>query len=302
MREIAILSGKGGTGKTSLTAAFSVLCQRPVLVDCDVDAANLYLLLSPSEEESGSFIGGAKASLQPDNCNQCGLCVEACRFNAARMVDGSVSIDERWCEGCGVCSWLCPEHAIKLQPQICGKWFLSRTKAGPMFHARLRPGQENSGKLVSLLRRKAEALAHKAGAGSILLDGPPGTGCPVIASLSGVSYVVLVTEPTRSGFEDLKRVAAVVDHFRLPAGVVVNKADINAEVAASIERYAGETRRDMLGRIAYDSAFTQAQLVGSTVLATADRGLRGAIENAWKKVELASGQKNSSFSIIRKTQ
>jgi len=292
-----MLSGKGGTGKTSLTAVFASMMSKPVIVDCDVDAANLHLLLNPSIEERHGFVGAAKARVDAAICDGCGLCAGGCRFDALHL-DGIAVVDPLHCEGCGVCARRCPLDAISLEAQICGEWFLSRTINGPMLHARLIPGQENSGMLVSKLRQSARALAQRDGASWILVDGPPGTGCPVISSLTGADYAVIVTEPTLSGFEDLQRVAAVADHFRIPTGIIVNKADINPDVARLIEEYAAASRRDLLGRIQYDPAFTTAQLLGSSVLRTATSDLRRRLEDVWHAVERAIQRKRSVLAVI----
>lgn len=291
--EIVVLSGKGGTGKTSLSAAFAQLMSNPVLVDCDVDAANLHLLLAPAIEQSHDFVGAAKAHIDGTLCDGCGLCAETCRFDAIRL-NGQASIDNLHCEGCGVCARRCPAGAISLVPQLCGQWFPSRTRCGPLVHARLAPGQENSGKLVATLRRAAKAIAAGNGARWILVDGPPGTGCPVISSLTGAAYAVFVTEPTVSGFADLRRAAAVADHFQLPTGVVINKADINAAVADRVAEYAAATGRDLLGRIPYDPLFTRAQMAGTSVLDVAPAGLRKQLEDVWRAVEcaLATGRRS----------
>ena len=234
MKEIVVLSGKGGTGKTSLTAVFASLMSKAVLVDCDVDAANLHLLLNPLVEERHDFVGAAKARVDTTACNGCGLCIEGCRFEAIRL-NGIAAVDPLHCEGCGICARICPVGAVSLESRVCGQWFLSRTRNGPMFHARLAPGQDNSGKLVSTLRQSARTLDNQIGADWILVDGPPGAGCPVISSLTGSDYVVMVTEPTLSGSSDLQRAVAVADHFPVPTGIIINKADINPEIAGRIE-------------------------------------------------------------------
>lgn len=298
MKEVVILSGKGGTGKTSLTAVFASLMRDAVLADCDVDAANLHLLLKPEVEERHDFLGGAKARVDSVACNCCGLCNEACRFAAIRL-NGVAAVDPLHCEGCGLCARSCPVGAISIEPQVTGQWFLSRTPNGPMFHARLSPGQDNSGKLVSTLRQAARTLASQNGAAWILVDGPPGSGCPVISSLTGADYVVLVTEPTLSGYSDLQRAAAVADHFRVPTGILINKADINAEVAGRIEEYAATGGRDILGRIAYDPAFTKAQRLGTSILDSASAVLRVSLERAWGAVEGAARKERSPWAIIR---
>jgi MinD superfamily P-loop ATPase len=298
MKEIVVLSGKGGTGKTSLTAVFSALMSRSVLVDCDVDAANLHLLLHPEIEERHEFIAGAKAQVDTSACQGCDVCSEVCRFDAIRG-GRPVRVDSLRCEGCGVCVRVCPTGAISLIAQTCGEWFRSRTGGGTLFHARLIPGQDNSGRLVATLRQAARTHAASIGADWILVDGPPGAGCPVISSLTGADYVVLVTEPTVSGFSDLERAAAVADHFRVPTGIIINKADINSEVTGRIEEYAVASRRDVLGRIAYDSAFTKAQRAGAVVLEAAPARLRESLENVWGAVKRSVRKGLSPLAVVR---
>jgi MinD superfamily P-loop ATPase len=292
MKEIVVLSGKGGTGKTSITAVFASLMREAVLVDCDVDAANLHLLFAPQIEERHAFLAGAKALVKAADCNGCGACAGACRFEAIWM-DAVAAVNPLRCEGCGVCVRTCPGQAISLAPQFCGEWYLSHTRSGPMFHARLAPGQENSGKLVSILRQNARTAANENGSAWILVDGPPGTGCPAISSLTGADYVVMVTEPTLSGFTDLQRAVAVTDHFQVPTGIVINKADINHDIAGRIEEYSTVTGRDILGRIGYDPAFTRAQRSASSVLDTASAPLCEALESAWRAVERAVRRERS---------
>lgn len=298
MKELVVLSGKGGTGKTSLSAVFASLMSRPVLVDCDVDAANLHLVLQPVIGERRQFTAGAKARIDTRVCTGCGRCVTLCRFDALSL-NGAPMVNPLRCEGCGVCEWNCPAGAITLAPQLCGEWFVSATACGPMVHARLTPGQENSGRLVSTLRQAARRLAEETGAAWILADGPPGAGCPVISSLTGADYVVLVTEPTVSGFADLRRAAAVVDHFAIPSGVVMNKADLNPAVAESIRAYAASSSRDWLGSIGYDRAFTRAQIQGRSVLALAGAELRRDLEAVWRAVAAAAGRERRVLPVLR---
>lgn len=294
MKEIVVLSGKGGTGKTSLTAVFQALAGRSVLVDCDVDAANLHLLLHPAVEQSHYFSGGARARVDSMLCTGCGDCVELCRAGAIEL-DGTATVDRLHCEGCGVCARFCPAAAISMVPRVDGQWFVSRIDGGPMFHARLAPGQDNSGRLVSTLRQAARERALQCGAQWILVDGPPGVGCPAISALTGADYVVLVTEPTVSGYSDLQRIAALADHFAIPAGIIINKADLNPEMTAGVEAYAVSGHRDLLGRVAYDPVFTRAQLEGGIVLHCASRPLRTSLENIWHAIEQSVRSREASL-------
>ena len=218
MKEIVILSGKGGTGKTTIVGSFAALAERKVLADCDVDAADLYLLLSPSRKQKSEFWSGQVAVINEEKCTQCDLCQELCRFDA--IID--FKIDPVSCEGCGFCSHICPVEAITMRENMAGHWFISETKYGPLVHARLGIAQENSGKLVAVVRQQAKKIAENEGADLIISDGPPGIGCPVISSLSGVSLALLVTEPTLSGMHDLERVLGVCHHFGIPALVCIN--------------------------------------------------------------------------------
>ena len=285
MREIVVLSGKGGTGKTSITAAFASLANMPVVVDCDVDAADLHLVLQPEVREDHEFIGGKVARVDADACTQCGKCAEVCRFGAI-LVDnsGCYRVDQTACEGCGVCSVFCPSGAIVMDDSLDGHWFISRTRVGPMVHARLRAGGENSGKLVALIRKEARDIAESTGAGLILTDGPPGIGCPVIASLSGASRVVIVTEPTVSGIHDMERVIGLTEHFKVPASVIINKSDINTDKADQIDRFAAMRGFPVLGRIPYDPVVTAAQLVGKTIIEYSDGLVSCKLREIWDEM------------------
>ena len=298
MKEIVVLSGKGGTGKTSITAALAALADRAVLADCDVDAANLHLLLQPVPVESHEFMGAAKARVDSARCTACGLCEEACRFEAIRT-GATAEVDALRCEGCGVCLMCCPEDAITLEPTRCGHWSISSTALGPLVHARLLPGSENSGRLVSILRQAAQELARRSGAAWLLSDGPPGTGCPAISTLTGADYALLVTEPTISGFEDLKRVAALADHFLIPTGVLINKADVNPLMAARIEEYGVASGRDRLGLVPLDPVFNRAQIAGVPVLAAAGPELRQNLKSVWQAVAASSWSERRPFHLLR---
>ena len=235
IREIVIVSGKGGTGKTSLTAAFAALAKNSILCDADVDAADLHLLMQPEVKEQTDFMGGSKAVIDPDLCTGCGTCRTLCRFDA---ISDRYEVDPIRCEGCGVCVDFCPEQAIGFPVQRCGEWFVSDTRFGPMVHARLGIAEENSGRLVSLVRTKTRQLAEARGLELILTDGPPGIGCPVIAAIGGATALVIVVEPTVSGIHDMERVVDLAAHFRVPGMVLVNKFDLNVGMTVAIEQLA----------------------------------------------------------------
>lgn len=263
MKEIVVISGKGGTGKTSLTASFAVLADRPVIADCDVDAADLHLVLSPSGEECHDFYSGREAAIRPRICVGCGACATHCRFGAV-IPDPSgaarFAVDPAACEGCGVCVRFCPQRAIAFSERLCGVWMTSVTRCGPLVHARLRAGAENSGKLVATVRQQAREIAAAERRSLIIIDGPPGIGCPVIAAVTGATLAVIVTEPTVSGEHDLARVLALTRHFRLPAAVCVNKWNLNPRLTERIEDLARRAGAFVAGRIRYDNAVTRAQM------------------------------------------
>lgn len=285
MKEIVIISGKGGTGKTSITAAFASLAKDVVVVDCDVDAADLYLILQPEIQESHTFIGGKTAQLDSDKCLNCSKCEELCRFNAISCNE-SCTIDEMACEGCGVCAYLCPSGAITMKDCVNGNWFVSQTRVGPLVHAKLNAGGENSGKLVTQIRNRAREVAESTKAKLILTDGPPGIGCPVIASLAAADDVVIATEPTASGIHDLQRVAELAAHFNISASVIINKADVNYNKAEEIESYARDHHLTVLGRIPYDPVFTKAQLSGKSVVEFADNPVTGELKKIWNLLSI----------------
>jgi MinD superfamily P-loop ATPase len=274
MKELVIISGKGGTGKTSVTASFAVLADRPVIADCDVDAADLHLVLSPRVDEIHEFRSGREAVIRQDECIGCGACLAHCRFDAVIMNgkgagDAEFAVDPVACEGCGVCVRFCPELAIDFPERICGEWMVSVTRCGPMVHARLRAAAENSGKLVSTVRREARRIAEEAHYPLVIVDGPPGIGCPVIASVTGATLVLAVTEPTVSGEHDLERVLSLTRHFKIPTAICVNKWDINPEMTERIEDKAHSAGAQVAGRIRYDHAVTQAQMREMAVVETA---------------------------------
>ncbi len=263
MKELVVISGKGGTGKTSLTAAFAALAENRVLCDADVDAADLHLLMAPEIKTRTDFIGGGIAEINPDKCTRCGLCREMCRFSA---ISKDFIVDAIACEGCGVCVDFCPEQAIDFPAQVCGQWFVSDTRYGPMVHARLGIAEENSGKLVTLIRQQAKKLAQEQNLDLIITDGPPGIGCPVIASIGGATGVLIVTEPTVSGVHDMERVAQLAAHFNIPAMVCVNKYDLNPDQTTAIEKIAEQQGILFVGRIPFDPVFTKSMIQGKNII------------------------------------
>ena len=284
MKELLILSGKGGTGKTSITGALAMLLPQAVLADCDVDAADLHLLLSPQIREEHEFRSGVLAVIDPALCNACGTCVELCRFRAIQ-INTKAELRPFSCEGCGVCARFCPQEAISLQEKHCGAWFVSETEYGPMIHARLGIGEENSGKLVSLVKKKAREEAEAKKAAWLLVDGPPGIACPVIASLSGVDLVLLVTEPTLSGLHDLKRVAELVRHFKVPLGVCINKWDLHPGYSADITRVCREQAIPVLGTIPFDKAVVDAVVNSVPLLRQAPKSAAAkAVRGLYEKI------------------
>lgn len=262
MRELVIISGKGGTGKTSLTAAFAALAQNNLLCDADVDAADLHLLMQPAVKRRTDFMGGSKALINPDLCTGCGTCHTLCRFDA---ISERLEVDPIRCEGCGVCVDFCPASAIDFPVQRCGEWYVSDTRFGPMVHARLGIAEENSGKLVSLVRKESRQLAEEHGHDLILTDGPPGIGCPVIAAIGGATALVIVVEPTVSGIHDMERVIDLAAHFRVPGMVCVNKFDLNLEMTEAIEQMAQKRKVALVGRIPFDPVFTRSMVAGKTL-------------------------------------
>jgi len=299
MHEVLIISGKGGTGKTTLTAAFAHLASNHVICDLDVDAPDMHLLLAPDVQASHDFISGNKAEIDPDKCTNCGLCLDHCRFEAVEQRGDVAWIDPLKCEGCKVCVHFCPTEAIAFPENHCGSWYVSNTRFGTLVHARLFPGQENSGRLVDLLRRQARELAEAGGKTLILSDGPPGLGCPVISSLSGVNLAVVVTEPTPSGVHDLGRVVELCRHFRADAGVIVNKYDLNIERTEEIEAYCREENLPVFARLAHDTIMTEAMVQGLAVTEFSTGPLSASIRQAWTRIEssLSSEEKQSKQTV-----
>lgn len=260
MTEIAVLSGKGGTGKTSLSAAFATLGEELVVADCDVDAANLYIILQPVNYLEERFVSGHKAVINQETCTNCGLCLAYCRFDAISMHDGQVRISETACDGCMLCMRVCPVGSISMVPSDKSRWYAGIYRNGRMVHARLEPGEENSGKLVSLVRKQAGEIARENGLETIIIDGPPGIGCPVISSVTGVKKVIIVTEPSRSAFHDMKRIIELTDNFKAKAYVVINKYDLNEDITGRIARWCLDREITVAGKIPFDPHIVEAML------------------------------------------
>jgi MinD superfamily P-loop ATPase len=329
MKEIVVISGKGGTGKTSIVASFAALSRNAVLADCDVDAADLHLVVAPTIRRSEEFRCGHEAIIRQADCIGCGACLARCRFGAVLRINGvqddlmaaakttcdncadgckrscpvkfadlieairasgrpqdehAFVIDPTACEGCGVCVWACPVKAIDFPERLGGEWYVSDTRHGPMVHARLIPGGENSGKLVSKVREVARTLAEERKTDLVLVDGPPGVGCAVIASVSGASLVLVVTEPTLSGAHDMARVLELTRHFSIPAAVCVNKWDLNAEMAERIESEACKVGATIAGRVRYDRAVTDAQIQGKAVVELHNTPAGEDIRAVWENI------------------
>ena len=291
MKELVVISGKGGTGKTSIVASFAALARNMVLADCDVDAADLHLVLEPKSIEREIFKAGKKARIMKGHCTACGKCEEVCVFDAVYYdgpgngkVEKTFRIDPIACEGCGVCFYFCDYDAIEFKEAECGHWFVSETRFGPMVHAKLGVAEENSGKLVTLVRKEARDLALKYKKDLLIIDGPPGIGCPVIASVTGVDMVLVVTEPTMSGFHDLKRVRELTRHFDIPTFVCVNKYDINPELTSQIEIEADKEDSKVIGKVRYDPSVTKAQIKGLSVVEYTNNGVSEDIRSLWDQV------------------
>lgn len=283
MRQIVVISGKGGTGKTMLTGAFAALAENKVLADCDVDAANLYLLLDPSIKERNVFKSGAFAKIDPALCIHCGQCLDACRFQA---ISSEFAVNPISCEGCGLCSRICPVHAIRMKERTAGEWFISETRYGPFVHAKLGIAEENSGKLVAKVREKAKEIAEKNGATQVIIDGPPGIGCPVIASLSGVDLALIVTEPSLSGIHDAQRVIELAEHFEVPVKLVINKWDINPEASEKIERYCESRKVPVIGKIPFAKAVIDSVIAGKPITEYTNGTLKTEVVKIWEAVKI----------------
>ena len=293
--KVAIASGKGGTGKTTVAANLArAVCetgQKVQYLDCDVDAADLHLILNPDIKQTTDFSGGKIASITTDKCIGCGQCEEVCHFDAATftgpgndIVEKTYMIDPISCEGCGVCTHFCPVDAIEFEEAVNGQWFISETRFGPMVHARLGIAQENSGKLVSLIRKEAKRLAAERNHDLIVVDGSPGIGCPVIASITGADLVLVVTEPTLSGWHDLDRVTELTKHFKIPTVVCINKCDINSSITEQIRNAAHSQNLTIAGEIAYDPEVTKAQIAAKSIVEYSNGKLKGQIASLWESI------------------
>ncbi len=288
MKSITVISGKGGTGKTILTASFAALVESKVMADGDVDAADLHLILKPEIQREEVFEGGRPALIDPAKCVKCGKCIEVCRFDA---ISDDFVVDPISCEGCALCYHICPVSAIKMNPSLAGRWYISKTRHGPMVHAKLGIAEENSGKLVALVRQQARLIAERDNLEYVIVDGPPGIGCPVISSITGTDLVVVVTEPTISGLHDLERVVGLATHFGIRSLVCVNKYDLNIQFTDQIETYCESVGSTFLGRIPFDTVVTEAMVNGKSVVEYTENGdVSKEIKRIWTQVDAIARQ------------
>ena len=282
--EIAVISGKGGTGKSSLVAAFATLSEKVVLADCDVDAANLHILFDPSHEEETVFVSGQKAVIHEDKCNSCGVCIDYCRFDAIYEKDGRVVILDTVCDGCGLCARVCPLEAIEMEDENRSRMYSGFFRYGNMVYGRLAPGEENSGKLVNMVRAKAKEIA-KGNQLNTLIDGPPGIGCAAISAITGVDRVIVVTEPSVSGLHDMKRALEITNHFGIDTFVIINKYDLNKCMSSEIERYCLNRHIPIIGKIPFDKLIVDAMVNCKTIVEWApDAEITRTIKESFDKI------------------
>lgn len=281
MKQLTVLSGKGGTGKTTVVGALSNLAEKKVLADCDVDAADLFLILEPTTIDHGDFFGGRKPVLDESKCTACGICTELCRFEA--IDDGTIDLVE--CEGCGLCALACPEEAIAMRDARSGEWFISETRNGPMVHARLGIGEDNSGKLVAQVRKLAQSIAEKRELELIIIDGPPGIGCPVISSLAGADMTLIVTEPTVAGIHDLQRLVELAQGFKISPLICINKYDINPDKTLQIEEYCQREDLSVVGKVPFDVAVVKAMVEKKTVMEYPCPTIHQAMQDIWQGIQ-----------------
>ncbi len=286
MKQLTVISGKGGTGKTTITAALTNLAHNAVIADCDVDAADLHLILEPDVRKEQDFVGGFVASIDSTKCTKCGQCLEVCRFDAIK----DFTVDSISCEGCKVCAAMCPENAVSMVEKVSGKWFVSQTRNGPMVHAKLGIAEDNSGKLVSAVRQEAKQIAEKDNFDFIVIDGPPGIGCPVIAAITGVDLVLVISEPTLSGLHDLKRVVETANHFNIPSLVCINKYDINKEITEKIIEAGSQLGAETVAKIPYSRNVVEAMTIKKTVIEHPIENVTSEIEKIWNSILAQVGQ------------
>lgn len=281
LEQITVISGKGGTGKTTLTSSFAALAENAVIADCDVDAADMHLILQPDIYEVHDFYGLKVASINKELCSDCGKCGSFCRFDAIGMFN---TVDPYKCEGCAVCEFICPENAIVMEEKKAGEYYCSETRFGPLVHAKLGIGEEASGKLVSNVRQRASEIAERTFKDLIIIDGPPGTGCSVIAAITGTDLVLVVTEPTVSGIHDLERVIEVAQHFRIPVVVCINKYDLNPDISQAISDNCSKNGISVVGKIPYSKIPVNAMVEGMSVVEYSDNELSSNIRSLWSEL------------------
>lgn len=285
VKQVVIVSGKGGTGKTIVSAAFAAIAKNKVLVDADVDAADLFLLLHPKTKNVSKFSGGSKAAINANFCNKCGKCKDICHFDAIKNDAAKYYVDDILCEGCRLCTRICPNNAIKMNASNSGEWYISETKYGAFVHAKLGVAEENSGKLVSLIKSEAIIIANQTNAKWIIIDGPPGIGCQTIASIGNSNCVVVVTEPTISGLYDAKRVVELIYHFKIPIKFIINKYDLNLNITKQIEDFCCINQIEIIGKIIFDKCVVQSIVDGITIMDSPQFTQKEVLLNAWEKIE-----------------